>query len=63
MSRLGQLYKTPSEHNESAMSPKLAVKADVGDRQGWANNGSREVIRSPRRFSRKQRPGCFAQLL
>jgi len=30
------LDKTPSEHNESAMPPKLAVKADVGDRQRWA---------------------------
>jgi hypothetical protein len=27
------------------------------------NNGSREVILSAHRFSRKQRPDCFAQLL
>ena len=34
-----QSRQTPSEHNESAMTPKLAVKADVGDRQGWAKGG------------------------
>jgi hypothetical protein len=35
------LFKTSSEHNESAMASKLAVKADVADRQAWAKPGSR----------------------
>jgi len=39
------------------------LKSDIEPRPLCANNGSREVIRSPRGFSRKQRPGCFAQLL
>ena len=34
------LDKTPSEHNESAIPPKLSAKADVADRQGWADTGS-----------------------
>jgi len=33
------LHKAPSEHIESAIPPKLAVKTDVGDRQGWATSG------------------------
>jgi hypothetical protein len=37
--------------------------ADIAEGPKCANNGSREVIRSARRFSRKQRPDCFAQLL
>src|SRR6516164_11108297 len=28
-------YKTRSEHNESAIHPKLSVKAEVADWQGW----------------------------
>ena len=28
-------YKTRSEHNESAIPPKLSVKAEVADWQGW----------------------------
>src|SRR5262249_41065288 len=30
------LYNTPSEHTESANRPKLSVRANVADRQGWA---------------------------
>ena len=32
-----KMRRTRSEHNESAIPPKLAVKADVSDRQKWAN--------------------------
>jgi hypothetical protein len=36
---MGQsLYKTRSEHIESAIPPKLSVKADDADRQEWAKN-------------------------
>jgi len=34
----GNLYKTRSEHNESGLPPKLTVKADVTNRQGWARS-------------------------
>jgi hypothetical protein len=37
------LDKTRSEHNESAMPPKLAVKSDVGYRRRWAISGPMRV--------------------
>src|ERR1700756_2949302 len=33
--------KTHGEQNESAISPKLSVKAEVANRQGWATSGHR----------------------
>jgi hypothetical protein len=37
------LDKTPSEHNESAIAPKLAVKAEVGDRAGMGQSQTKHV--------------------
>jgi hypothetical protein len=33
-----RFYKARIEHNESAIPPKLSVKADIADRQGWATS-------------------------
>ena len=30
--------KPPSEHKESAIHPKLTVRTDVANRQGWATS-------------------------
>jgi hypothetical protein len=51
---LVNLYKTRSEHNEFAMPPKVFVKADVADRQGWAISGCSGVWLPPPKYRNKE---------
>ena len=44
MTAMGLSLQTRSEHNESAIHPKLSVKADVADRQGWATAAAIDLL-------------------